>query len=95
MRGQAAIQARHVKVEDVIFDGPVCRTCRDMGGDAISYPCDAATLLTRLERAERVAAAAEELYRQAQERTGNPTPVDVEDVLRKPLTAWQEARDAH
>ena len=41
----AEIEARHVKVEDVIFDGPVCRTCRHIDGAAVSYPCDAAIVL--------------------------------------------------
>ena len=39
------IEARHVKVEDVIYDGPVCRTCRDISGAAVPYPCDAAIAL--------------------------------------------------
>ena len=36
---------RHEKVEDVIFDGPVCRTCRLIDGTAVPYPCDAASIL--------------------------------------------------
>ena len=41
----AKIEARHVKVEDVIFDRPVCRTCRYIDGVAVAYPCDAAIIL--------------------------------------------------
>lgn len=41
----AKIAQRHVKVEDVIFDGPVCRTCRYINGSAVQYPCDAALIL--------------------------------------------------
>jgi hypothetical protein len=36
---------RHEKVEDVIYDGPVCRTCRYIDGAAVSWPCDAARIL--------------------------------------------------
>jgi len=46
---------RHEKVEDVIFDGPVCRTCRHIDGSAVSYPCDAALILAYA--AEQVAQA--------------------------------------
>ena len=49
----AKITARHEKVEDVFYDGPVCRTCRDIGGSAVPYPCDAATLLTALAEAQQ------------------------------------------
>lgn len=48
----AEIEARHVKVEDVIFDGPVCRTCRHIDGAAVSFPCDAAIILTALREAQ-------------------------------------------
>ena len=54
----ADIEARHVKVEDVIYDGPVCRTCRHIDGAAVSYPCDAAVAFAHAR--QRVAAALEQ-----------------------------------
>ena len=46
----AEIERRHEKVEDAIFDGPVCRTCRHIDGAAVSYPCDAAIVLAEIRR---------------------------------------------
>lgn len=50
----AEIERRHEKVEDAIFDGPVCRTCRHIDGAAVSYPCDAAIVLVEIQRLQNL-----------------------------------------
>mgnify|MGYP001590754283 CR=1 FL=1 len=78
----AKITARHEKVEDVFYDGPVCRTCRDIGGSAVPYPCDAATLLTALAEAQQRITEVMALERPIQAEL-----INERDTLQRPLAA--------
>lgn len=71
-----------------------CEKTRD---EAVSGLKDANEAIKQIVRADdmelallrRVAEAAKELWDTAAEEAGNPTAIDVYDVLKEPLAAWE------
>lgn len=55
------LKALHKRVEDMIFDGPVCLTCRDIGGSPTPWPCETMKIISGTQAKDNINVALDHL----------------------------------